>query len=153
MRSAPINRAHQKAVILLVDDNRDGVIARRAVLEELGYQIVTADCGSEALRLAEKENFDLIVTDFKMEPIGGIELISRLRKNEFKGPIILLTGFADALGLKPESTGADVVIQKSANEISNLVRHAKRLLSPPRKPAASHMSRGLARGRADGSDA
>ncbi len=153
MRSVPTNRAQQKAVILLVDDNRDGVIARRAVLEELGYQIVAAGCGSDALTLAEKEEFDLIVTDYKMEPMGGIELISRLRQNKFKGPIILLTGFADALGLKAESTGADVVIQKSANEISNLVRHAKRLLSPARKPAASHTSRGLARGQAGGSDA
>jgi hypothetical protein len=53
----------------------------------------------------------------------------------------LLTGFADTLGLRPETTGADVVLQKNANEVANLVRQAKRLLNPVRKPAASQLSR------------
>lgn len=146
MRSASTNRAPNKAVILLVDDNRDGVMARRAVLEELGYRIVSAGCGPDALKLAEMEDFDVIITDYRMKPMDGLELISLLRQRNFKRPIILLTGFADTLGLKPESTGADVVIQKSANEVATLVRHTKRLLAIPRKPAASHTSRTLARG-------
>ncbi|MBV8454495.1 MAG: response regulator [Deltaproteobacteria bacterium] len=150
MRSAPTNRAQSKAVILLVDDNRDGVIARRAVLEELGYDVVSAGCGPDALQLVDAQNFDLIITDYKMEPMGGLELISLLRQKNFKRPIILLTGFADTLGLKPESTGADAVIQKSANEISTLVRQTKRFLALPRKPAGSYASRGLARGKASG---
>ncbi|MBV8070505.1 MAG: response regulator [Acidobacteriaceae bacterium] len=153
MRSVSHDRAPSKAVILLVDDNRDGVMARRAVLEELGYQVVSAGCGSDALELAEKEDFDLVITDYKMTPMDGLELIAHLRQRNFKRPIILLTGFADTLGLRPESTGADIVIQKSANEIASLVRQSKRLLAPPRKPAGSHTAvRGLARGQASGSD-
>jgi len=152
MRSVPSNRAQGEAVILLVDDNRDGMLARRSVLEELGYQVVSAGCGSDALSLAEKQHFDFIVTDYKMQPINGLQLIASLRERHFQRPIILLTGFADPLGLCPESSGADVVIQKSANEIANLVRHAKRLLSPPRKPAASHMSASATRRRAGGMD-
>ncbi|MBV9761301.1 MAG: response regulator [Acidobacteriaceae bacterium] len=137
MRSAPSYRAEAPAVILLVDDNRDGVLARRSVLEELGYKVVSACCGSEALQLLEQQNFDLIITDYKMSPVDGMQLIARLRERNFRNPIILLTGFADSLGLNPNTTGADVVLQKSANEIANLLRHTKRLLSPPRKPAAS----------------
>ena len=41
MRSVSSQRAPADALILIVDDNRDGVIARRSVLEELGYQVVT----------------------------------------------------------------------------------------------------------------
>jgi CheY-like chemotaxis protein len=152
MRSVSPSQAQSNAVILLVDDNRDGVIARRAVLQELGYRIVAATCGSDALKLTEKEEFDLVITDYKMEPMNGMELIASLRQRNFKRPIILLTGFADALGLRPESTGADAVIQKSANEISTLVRQTKRLLGPPRKPAGSHHSKGLARRKAGGSE-
>lgn len=152
MRSASTNLVQSNAVILLVDDNRDGVIARRAVLEELGYRVVAAGCGSDALKLTEKQEFDLVITDYKMEPMNGMELIARLREGNFKKPIILLTGFAEALGLRPDSTGADVVIQKNANEIATLVRQTKRLLAPPRKPAASHRSRSLARGKAGGSE-
>ena len=134
MRSASSLRAPTPALILLVDDNRDGVIARRSVLEELGYRVVTAGCGSDALKSIEDGSFDLVITDYRMSPVNGLELISGLRKNGYQNPIILLTGFAESLGLRPENTGADVVIMKSANEVANLVRHTKRLLNP-KKPA------------------
>jgi CheY-like chemotaxis protein len=144
MRSVPVRHSQAQAKILLVDDNPDGILARRSVLEELGYQIVTAASGSDALAVAESVEVDLVVTDFKMEPVDGLQLISRLRERNFARPIILLTGFADSVGMTPQTTGADAVIQKSANEIAALVRQAKRLLSVPRKPPGSHSG---ARGR------
>ena len=137
MRTASPPRASSPALILLVDDNRDGVMARRSVLEELGYRVVTAGCGSDALRSIEESSFDLVITDYRMSPIDGLELIAKLRKKDFRNPIILLSGFAESLGLCPENTGADVVIMKSANEVANLVRHTKRLLNP-RKPPGIH---------------
>jgi CheY-like chemotaxis protein len=140
MRAVSPYRAPTQSTILLVDDNQDGVIARRSVLEELGYLVTPARCGSEALKLAESKAFDLVITDFRMSPIDGLELIRRLRAENFSKPIILLTGFAENLGLRPADTGADVVIQKSANEIVTLVRHTKRLLNTPRKPVASQKS-------------
>jgi CheY-like chemotaxis protein len=145
MRSASPYRAAVPAAILLVDDNNDGILARRSVLEELGYRVVSAKCGSEALKLAEKEAFDLVITDYRMSPIDGLELITRLREKNFAKPIILLTGFAENLGLRPDATGADVVIQKSANEIVTLVRHTKRLLAAPRKPVGSQSTKASSR--------
>jgi CheY-like chemotaxis protein len=136
MRSAPSQIAALDALILLVDDNKDGVIARRSVLEELGYQVVTASCGLDALSLHEQLNPDLVITDYRMSPMDGLELISQLRQRGFHNPIILLSGFAETLGMRSENTGADVVLQKSANEVANLVRHTKRLLMP-KKPAGS----------------
>jgi CheY-like chemotaxis protein len=150
MRSAPSYRAEAPALILLVDDNRDGVLARRSVLEELGYKVVPACCGSDALKLVEQQNFDLVITDYKMSPVDGMQLIAQLRERNFRNPIILLTGFADSLGLTAKSTGADVVVQKSANEIANLLRHTKRLLNPPRKPVGSQASKSPPRAAASG---
>jgi len=140
MRTVSSLRPSSPALILLVDDNRDGVMARRSVLEELGYKVVTAGCGSDALRSVEESSFDLVITDYRMSPIDGLELIAKLRKKDFRNPIILLSGFAESLGLRPENTGADVVIMKSANEVSNLVRHTKRLLNP-KKPPGMHINR------------
>jgi CheY-like chemotaxis protein len=138
MRSAPSSRAQHSGTILLVDDNRDGVIARRSLLEELGYKVVSAGSGPDALQAVERQNFDLIITDYKMSPMNGLQLIESLRKANFRNPIILLTGFAESLGLRTESTGADVVIQKSANEVATLLRHTNRLLQPPaKKPSRS----------------
>ncbi len=149
MRSAHSNRSQTSALILLVDDNRDGVLARRAVLEELGYQVISACCGSDALKSAEEHPFDLVITDYKMEPMNGVEFISRLRKRGFEKPILLLSGFAEAVGLNPETTGADAVVQKSANEVATLVRQTRRLLAP-KKPAGSQAGGRQSRSRGAG---
>ncbi len=146
MRAVSSDRAPTPARILLVDDNLDGVVARRSVLEELGYTVVPASSGYDALQTIEEQKFDLVITDYKMAPINGLELIAALRKRGFTVPVILLSGFADSLGFNQESSGADVVIQKSANEISQLLRSTKRLLTVPKKPAGSHASSRHARG-------
>jgi CheY-like chemotaxis protein len=127
------------ARILLVDDNSNGLSARKQVLEELGHRIATAASGHDALDLFARQKFDLVVTDYKMPRMDGLELIARLRKQSPELPIILISGYVDSLGLSEESTGADVVIQKSANEISHLVRSVSRLLrrKPAKKPAAA----------------
>lgn len=137
MRPSRSDSAQHPASILLVDDNQDGILARRSILEELGYRVVTATSGADALTRIDKQAFDLVVTDYKMRPVDGIELISEIRKRGMTMPIILLSGFAETIGLTPASTGADVVVQKSANEVTALVRSTKRLLSPPKKPVGS----------------
>ena len=146
MRTTPSQRAPSSALILLVDDNPDGVVARRSVLEELGYNVVSASSGYDALQAIEQQKFDLVITDYKMSPINGLEFIATLRQRGFRIPIILLSGFAESLGFRQENSGADAVIQKSANEIAQLLRCTKRLLLPPKKPAGSHDSRKNQRG-------
>ncbi len=126
--------------ILLVDDNANGLAARKSVLEELGYRIVTCTSGADALEQFAASKFDLVVTDYKMPRMDGLELIGRLRKSTPDLPIVLVSGYVDTLGLNEASTGADVVIQKCANEVSHLVRSVNRLLRrklPAKKPAAS----------------
>ena len=152
MRSLSSRSTPSSAVILLVDDNCDGLMARRSVLEELGYKVIPASCGPEALQLAEQQSVDLIITDYKMVPVNGLELIDRLHKNNVFAPVILLSGFAHNLGLCPENTGANVVLQKSADELASLLRHIKRLLQPSRKPVRSDTPRkAIARSQKAGS--
>ena len=116
------------ARILLVDDNVNGLKARKTVLEELGYKIELATRGDDALELFGRQRFDLVVTDYKMSSMDGLELIRILRMRTPAIPIILISGFVDALGLNEQNTNADAVIQKSANEVSHLVRAVARLL-------------------------
>jgi CheY-like chemotaxis protein len=137
MRAAPSLRAPRSTLVLLVDDNAHGLLARRTVLEELGYKVISAASGALALELAEKHEFDLIVTDYRMPAMDGIVLIQTLRQRGFKKPIILLSGFLAHLGLTEKSTGADLLIQKCSSEMDQLVRGVKRLLNAPKKPAAS----------------
>ena len=135
LRPAP---EHQSASILLVDDNPHGLIARKTLLEELGYIIHTGMSGEEALELLSRQRVDLIITDFRMPNMDGAELIRRVRQAHTDMPIILLSGFVEPMGLSEASTGADVVLAKSAGEVGSLIRSVRRLLSrPPRKPASS----------------
>ena len=66
--------------ILLVDDNKLGLSARKCVLEELGHTIWTASNGVDALEQFASRKFDLVVTDYKMPRMDGLELIAELRK-------------------------------------------------------------------------
>ena len=133
------NLHSSSARILLVDDNADGLSARRCVLEELGHRISVACGGVEALEQFALDKFDVVVTDYKMPSMDGKELIRRLRKLQPDLPVIMISGFSDALGLDEKSTGADTVIQKSNNEVSHLVRAVARLLK--RKPAMSAVTK------------
>ncbi|MEK7406593.1 MAG: response regulator [Acidobacteriota bacterium] len=133
---APSNSSN----ILLVDDNKLGLAARKSVLEEQGHHITTATAGEEAFELFRRGQFDLLITDYKMPGMNGVELIKKVRAHSPQVPVILVSGYAEALGLTEASTGADVVIPKSANEVSHLVRSVGRLLrrKPAKKPVLSH---------------
>ena len=136
------------ARILLVDDNPHGLSARKSVLQELGATITTACSASEAKECLANQVFDLLVTDYKLPRMNGIELIARLRKQSPGVPAILISGFVDSMGLSEENTGADVVIQKSNNEVAHLVRAVSRLLRR-RKPVQSQKrTQAAASGRA-----
>ncbi len=129
--------------VLLVDDNRDGLLVRSSLLEELGYQVKMAKNGEEGLKLFESSNFDVVVTDYRMPRMNGVELIERIRKVNPNARVILLSGFVDPLGLTEENTGADVVIAKSANEPAHLVRWVKRLVNrSTRKPVGAQKKPG-----------
>ena len=132
----PATRLHK---ILLIDDNPDGLLVRRALLEELGLQVETALNGEEGLRRFESGNHDVVVTDYRMPGINGIEVIREIRQRNAAARVILLSGFVESLGLNEKNTGADVVIAKASSEAAMLARSVKRLLNrlPARKPAAS----------------
>ena len=78
-----------KARILLVDDNALGLSARKCVLEELGHHITVALSGSEALDEYSSGRFDLVVTDYKMPKMDGLELIARLTEADLRATFLI----------------------------------------------------------------
>ena len=130
--------AHSTPNILLVDDNRDGLLVRRCLLEEIGCRVQIALNGEEGLKLFQAGKFDVVVTDYRMPRMNGGELIQRIRALEPNARIILLSGFVEPLGLTEQNTGADAVLLKSANEPAQLMRTVKRLVNRTlRKPPGS----------------
>ena len=127
MKNSPVS-----SKILLIDDNRDGLLIRRALLEEQGYSVEVAPAGEEGLNRFAAVAFDLVVTDYRMPGMNGVEVIRQIRQIRPEEPIVLLSGFVEPLGLTEENTGADAVISKSSNEPAHLIRAIKRLLNPDR---------------------
>lgn len=125
--------------ILLVDDNRDGLLVRRTLLQEFGHAVEIAGNGDEALGMFTSSHFDIVVTDHCMPRMDGKQLIQRIRSVNPDARVILLSGYAEELGLTEENTGANVVLVKSSREGAQLLRAVKRLMSTTlkRKPAAS----------------
>ena len=136
--------------VLLVDDSKDGLLVRRALLEEQGFDVHIAVNGEEGLKLFEGRPFAVVVTDYRMPVMSGLELIRRIRASiKPLTPIVLLSGVVEPLGLNQENTGADAVIAKNSNEPAHLVRWVKRLSSrPPVKKPAVSQRRAAVRARA-----
>jgi CheY-like chemotaxis protein len=125
--------------VLLIDDNRNGLLARKSVLEEQGFSVTAFSLPEEALQAFHGSAFDLIITDYRMPKLNGIDVIRIIRETKPQIPVILISGMVDALGLDEKNTGADAVIPKNASEIPHLVRAVNRLLrtGTPKKPPMS----------------
>ena len=80
-----------KGGLLVVDDEpflRDAVAAS---LRFLGFEVTTAQTGSDALRLARDRPFDLVILDVMLPDIDGFEIVRRLRRDGCQVPVIFLT--------------------------------------------------------------
>ncbi|HEX7215445.1 MAG TPA: response regulator, partial [Methylomirabilota bacterium] len=82
------------ARILIVDDEPDMLESCSRILSRQGYACVTAGDGRAALAILEREHPDLLLTDFKMPEMDGLELLRRAHELDPALPVILLTGFA-----------------------------------------------------------
>lgn len=84
--------------VLIVDDENLVRVAFRTIVdyEKYGFTICgTASDGIEALKICEKENPDVIITDIKMPHMDGIHLIEQLKQRGFPGQIILISNYDD----------------------------------------------------------
>lgn len=83
------------AIILVVEDDaslRETIVD---ALEDEGYEALSAPDGTWALELLESHPVDLVLSDVRMSPIDGLQLMDAMRQSHPKLPCILLTGFAD----------------------------------------------------------
>ena len=77
-----------KSNILIVDDDETIVNMLSRFLSNKGYAVAGANSTEEAFLLINKMRFDIIMTDLRMVPESGIELIRKMKETGFNGPII-----------------------------------------------------------------
>lgn len=85
--------------VLVVDDEIHIVHVVAIKLRNNGYEVISADNGAEALELALRDKPDIIVTDYQMPIMTGLELVGNLRKHEETKhiPVIMLTARSFAI--------------------------------------------------------
>lgn len=81
--------------ILVIDDEPDMIAFLSTLLEDHGYEIITAMDGEEGLEKTRSESPDLITLDLLMPNKTGIKMYRELRKDEAIGgiPVVMVTGF------------------------------------------------------------
>ncbi len=79
--------------VLVVDDEANTRRVLEIMLQKMGLETRAASNGQEALALAQRESFDLVLTDLRMPEMDGLALLDALRTQKIEVPVILLTAY------------------------------------------------------------
>lgn len=114
------------ARLLLIDDEADLLKALTMLLKSRGHQITALSDALTASKLLLKENFDLIISDIRMQPMDGLQLLEFLHQQHIETPVIMLTAHATLdVALQAIKKGAFDFITKPFNPeaLIELVEH------------------------------
>jgi DNA-binding NtrC family response regulator len=118
---------NKKEKILVVDDEK---IVRESLFhwfQEEGYQVETAEDGETALRIFDKNKYDLLLVDMKMPGMSGLELLTKVKEIDKDTIVILITAFASVpTAIKALKDGAYDYVTKPVDpdELEHLVKKA-----------------------------
>lgn len=101
------------ARVLLVDDEVEFIEGLSQRLEVRGLKVTTATGGEEAVRIADRQEFDAIILDLAMPGMDGLETLRRIRANHPDAEIIMLTGHGSIKsGIQAIKLGAEDFLNK-----------------------------------------
>ena len=85
--------ATKEQTILLVDEDLDFLDWASKHLEAKGVQILRCDNSENAVKIADKTDLDLVISDIQVQPFDGLELLSRIRAKNSNAVVVLTAGF------------------------------------------------------------
>ena len=83
-----------KARILVVDDEISIIEVLKALLRREGYSVKTASNAEDALAALSSDSFDLMISDIRMSPVDGLELLARAREMHAHLAVVMMTAYA-----------------------------------------------------------
>jgi len=116
-----------KKTLFIIEDDNHVLSMMQNYFEYLGYTIITASNGMDGLKMAESEQYDLVITDIVMPYVSGVGIITVIKEKAPDLPVIAITAY----GKNPERLAAekqaDVVLRKPF-EMERLKDHVIKLL-------------------------
>lgn len=121
-----INKSYR---ILLVDDEPQAQRVSQIILEKLGYNVIAHTDPGDALELYGElpDQFDLIITDYRMPGMNGAELSEKVKMINPNIPIIMVSGYASDFSEEDaKSLGINMFVRKPllTQDFANLVEDA-----------------------------
>ncbi|HDI07238.1 MAG TPA: response regulator [Candidatus Bathyarchaeota archaeon] len=102
--------------ILIVDDDESIRKVLKAILEEKGYRVDTADSGKKAIEKTEKAFYNLALIDIRLPDIEGVKLLSKIKETTPKMRKVIITGYPSLQNaVEAVNKGADAYIIKPLN--------------------------------------
>ena len=86
--------------VLVVDDERNQREIYTLILEDDGFEVTTAQSGEQAVRLARENDFDLVLTDYKMTGMDGLTLLSELVQIDPSIIVVMMTAHGSVESVK-----------------------------------------------------
>lgn len=90
-----IDAALHKTLILVVDDYFADRETLKAILEERGYRVVTAETGAQALSLVKEKHFDIIFLDVRLPDTDGAQIFEQVKAIDPEVAVIMMTGYSE----------------------------------------------------------
>ncbi len=128
--------------VLIVDDEKNYPLILAAVLEEEGFETMTANSGQEAIEILSNSDVDLVLTDMKMPSMDGIELLENVKAKDPELPVIMMTAYGtvekavEAMQkgaynyiMKPFENDSLVIYVKKAVAVYQMVKENRQLRS------------------------
>lgn len=115
--------------VLVADDDRLVRAMLADLLAELGHEIVEAENGAQAVELAESARPDLLILDFLMPRLSGLDALRRIREAGGTAPAVLLTAISDRSLREVEGADAVRVLLEKPFSRRSLARALSRAVS------------------------
>ena len=122
-----MKNATEKERILIVDDSPETLEMLERNLSSEGYEVLTAPGVAEAIKILDDTPADLVITDYKMPKISGMDLIRYVRENLKNTEVMMITGYATVEGaVDAIKAGAEEYLTKpfTDEELFSAVRRA-----------------------------
>ena len=85
------------AAILCIDDEEPALALRRVLLENAGYRVFTALTGKQGIELFRHQPIEVVILDYWMADMDGLDVAEQLKALSPKTPIIMLSGYTSIL--------------------------------------------------------
>src|SRR6185436_7495991 len=81
--------------VLVIDDDRDMCLLLKKFLERNNYEVIDFTSGKKALAWYEENSPDIVLCDLRLEDIGGLEILQKVKATNPALPFLIITGYSD----------------------------------------------------------